>query len=198
MLHITWRFWLFLFTSPQTIYFLWLPPQSPSSSKPSGSTWNKCSHWLTVIITVCQRSYGRIMFSVVGVCLFVHRGMCWTSLYRDPTYTTAPQYGPGPSPTLYILMLNPRHLQQNLYGLYGLNPSVVLRMTLSPHKLQPLPPNKRFRCFLHRLWAAYPCVVQCIQGAAFYSCNCWNHTPTNRQTDAPTQEESTLVVVELT
>ena len=111
--------------------------------------------------------------------------MRWTSLYRDPTYTTAPPYGPGPSPTLYreILMLNPRHLQENLYGL---NPSVVLRMTLSPHQLQPLPPNKGFRCFLHRLWAAYPRVVECIQGAAFYSCNCWNHTPTNRQTDRRT------------
>ena len=186
MLHITWRFWLLLCTSAQTIYFLWLPPQSPSSSKPSGSTWNKC------LPTKLREDN---VFSCG--CLSVYRGIRWTSLYRDPTYTTAPPYGPDPSSTLYreILMLNPRDLQENLYGL---NPSVVLRMTLSPHQLQPLPPNKRFRCILHRLWAAYPCVVQCIQGAAFYSCNCWNHTPTDRQTDAPTQEESTLVVVELT
>ena len=138
------------------------------------------------------------MFSVVGVSLFVHRGKRWTSLYRDPTYTTAPPYGPGPSPTLYreILMLNPRHLQQNLYGL---NPSVVLRMTLSPTNSSPSPQIKGSDVFC----TVYGQLIHVL----FNAFKALHFTPvtveitdrqTDRQTDAPTQEESTLVVVELT
>ena len=195
MLHITWSFWLLLFTSAQTIYFLWLPPQSPSSSKSSGSTWNKCSHWLTLLLSLSANEVtgGECFQLWVSVC---SQGYALDLTVQGPHVHHRPTLWSWPQPHLVQGNSHAKSTSPPGKLIWDWTPLSFSEWPSLPTNSSPSPQIKGSDVFctvygqlIHVLFNAFkalhftPVTVEIT------------HRQTDRQTDAPTQEESTLVVV---